>query len=86
MEQVIRDEIKRFVLESPDNRFPESDRPYFEEPVIGFAAADDPLFSEYKKVIGKFHLTPAEVMENTYGGRGRQNRHLLDTPHFQGNT
>jgi len=67
MEQVIRDEIRRFVLESPDNRFPESDRPYFDEPLIGFAAADDPLFSEFKKVIGKFHLTPAEVMENTYG-------------------
>jgi epoxyqueuosine reductase len=67
MEQTIRDEIRRFVLESPDNRFPDSERPYFEKPVIGFAAADDPLFSEYKKVIGKFHLTPAEVMENTCG-------------------
>jgi epoxyqueuosine reductase len=67
MEHVIRDEIKRFVLQSPDNRFPESDRPFFDEPLIGFAAADDPLFSEYKRVIGSFHLTPAEVMKNTYG-------------------
>jgi epoxyqueuosine reductase QueG len=67
MEKVIRDEIRRFVQESPDNRFPESDRPYFDEPLIGFAAADDPLFSEFKRVIGPFHLTPDEVMENTYG-------------------
>jgi len=74
MEKVIRDEVRRFVLESPDNRFPESDRLYFDEPLVGFAAADDPLFSEFKKVIGPFHLTPAEIMENTYGpgvGEGR---------------
>lgn len=67
MEKVIRDEILRFVRESPDNRFPDSDRPYFEEPLIGFAAAADPLFSEYKRVIGDFHLTPGEIIENTYG-------------------
>jgi len=69
MEQTIRDEILRFVRESPDNRFPDSDRPYFEEPLIGFAAADDPLFREYKRVIGDYHLTPAEIMNNTYGDR-----------------
>ena len=67
MKKVILDEILRFVRESPDNRFPDSDRPYFEEPLIGFAAADDPLFIEYKRVIGDFHLTPGEIMENTYG-------------------
>jgi len=67
MDLVIRDEIIRFVRESPDNRFPNSDEPYFEEPLIGFAAADDPLFSDYKKIIGEFHLTPAEIMENIYG-------------------
>lgn len=69
MEKIIRDEITSFVLESPDNRFPDSDDPYFEEPLIGFAAADDPLFEEFKRVIGPFHMTPAEVMENCYGER-----------------
>lgn len=67
MEKIIRDEIMSFVRESPDNRFPDSDQPYFEEPLIGFAAADDPLFDEYRTVIGPFHLTPAEIMENCYG-------------------
>ncbi len=67
MESVIRDQIVSFVLESPDNRFPDSDQPYFEEPLIGFAAGDDPLFGEYKKVIGEFHLTPTEIMKNCYG-------------------
>ena len=69
MERVIRDEILRFVLESPDNRFPDSDQPYFEEPLVGFAAGDDHLFNEYKKVIGQFHMTPAEIMECIYGNR-----------------
>jgi epoxyqueuosine reductase len=67
MEQLIRDEIRRFVLESPDNRFPESCQPYFDEPLVGFAAAADPLFSQYKTIIGEFHMTPAEIMESTYG-------------------
>jgi len=69
MEQVIRDEILRFVLESPDNRFPGSDEPYFEEPLVGFAAADDPIFDEFKGIIGEFHLTPGEIMKNCYGNR-----------------
>jgi epoxyqueuosine reductase QueG len=69
MEHIIRDEILRFVRECPDNRFPHSDQPYFDEPIVGFAAADDPLFFEYKRVIGDFHLTPAEIMKNSYGDR-----------------
>lgn len=67
MERIIRDEIVRFVCKSPENRLPNTDESYFEEPLIGFAAADDPLFSDYKKIIGEFYLTPAEIMKNTYG-------------------
>lgn len=69
MEKVIRDEITSFVQESPDNRFPDSDQPYFDEPLIGFAAADDPLFEEFRKAVGPFHLTPAEILEDSYGER-----------------
>ncbi|MGA2150626.1 MAG: hypothetical protein ABSG48_00485 [Geobacteraceae bacterium] len=58
MEQLIRDEIRRFVLESPDSRFPESGQSYFDEPLVGFAAADDPLFIQFKTIIGEFHMTP----------------------------
>lgn len=62
MEEMIRQEIARFVSESSENRFPGSRERYFDEPLVGFAAADDPLFGEYKGVIGSFHLTPQEVM------------------------
>ncbi|MCK4285362.1 MAG: 4Fe-4S binding protein [Candidatus Lokiarchaeota archaeon] len=29
--------------------------------VIGFSSGDDPIFDEYKDIIGKFHLTPKEI-------------------------
>lgn len=39
---------------------------YFGEPLVGFAAADDPLFSKYKTLIGPHHLTPAEAFEEAH--------------------
>jgi epoxyqueuosine reductase QueG len=50
------------------NRFPDSDEPYFDEPLVGFAAAEDPLFEDYKGIIGEFHWTPREVMADGPGG------------------
>ena len=67
MEQVMRQEIRDFVLASPDNRFVDSDLPYFDEPLVGFAAADDPLFKDFKTIIGEFHMTPGEVLNNAFG-------------------
>jgi epoxyqueuosine reductase QueG len=55
-------EIRNFVQESAVNRFPDGSEPYFEEPLIGFAAAGDPLFSEYKRIIGDFHQLPEEIL------------------------
>ena len=62
MEQTIIAEIRRFVAESPANRFPGSIEPYWDEPLVGFAAAGDPLFTDYKRIIGNFHLTPNELV------------------------
>ena len=67
MEQKIRAEIESFTAGHPGNRFPESDAPYFDTPLVGFAAADDPLFAEYKTIIGTFHLTPQELLDRTLG-------------------
>jgi epoxyqueuosine reductase QueG len=71
MEERIRSEICRFVRESPLNRFPDSDEPYFDEPLVGFAAAADPIFGDYKQVIGPFHRTPDEAMASASDGQGR---------------
>lgn len=62
MEFDLREEIRRFVREESGNRFPNGAAPYFDTPLIAFAAANDPLFTDYKTVIGDFHLTPPELV------------------------
>ena len=62
-----KNELKALLLEifrkAPDNRLPgEVGRPIYDEPLIGFASADDALFEEFKKpeVIGPWHMSPRE--------------------------
>lgn len=71
MEQQICEEIRRFVRESPASLFPDSGEPFFEEPLVGFAAAGDPLFAEYKRIIGDFHQTPQEMLTAVCGPGAR---------------
>lgn len=55
--------IKEYVVTSPANRLPAfGDEPIFDEPLVGFADGDDPIFQQYKTVIGDFHLTPREAL------------------------
>lgn len=61
MDGIISAEIGRFVREDTGNRFGEGGGRYFDDPLVGFAAADDALFRQYKSVIGEFHLTPHEL-------------------------
>jgi epoxyqueuosine reductase QueG len=55
------------VRESPENRMQDGEGPYFDEPIVGYAAAGDPLFTDYKSIIGPFHQTPQEVLERAMG-------------------
>ena len=41
---------------------------YFEEPFFGVAAAADPWFERFKQVIGGFHWTPQEALEQVAPG------------------
>ena len=55
--------IKDYIANSPNNRltaFPGEH--IWDEPLVGFADGDDPIFQEYKKIIGDFHITPRETM------------------------
>mgnify|MGYP001610983488 CR=1 FL=1 len=62
--------IKAFVLTAPENRLPHfNNEPIFEEPLVGYASGADPLFAEYKRIIGPHHLTPQEVIEAATGQR-----------------
>ena len=62
----VREEIGRFLRESPYNTHTGWEEPYFDEPLVGFASASAPIFKRYKSIIGEFHLTPAEFLEKTF--------------------
>lgn len=66
MDNRVREEIVRFLRESRYNMRPGWKKPYFDEPLVGFASASDPIFKLYKEIIGEFHLTPAEFFERTF--------------------
>lgn len=67
MKESLFREIENFVADGPGNRREAHAGPYFESPLVGFVAADDPLFLEYKRIIGPFHLTPREWLEDAFG-------------------
>jgi len=55
--------IKDYVRTSPANRLTSfNDEPIFNEPLVGIADGDDPIFQEYKSIIGDFQFTPREVL------------------------
>lgn len=51
--------LKQQCSESPLNCRQDGGQ-YFDQPLIGFAAANDPLFEDYKQAIGPFHRSPNE--------------------------
>lgn len=58
--------IESVVSESGANRLPDpNDGPIFERPLVGVADGDDPLFLQYKDIIGAYHLTPREFLAAT---------------------
>ncbi len=64
MEEKIRDSIVNFVKNSSANRMFHLDgSPFYENPLVGFADGRDPLFEQFKDIIGNYHYTPQEVME-----------------------
>jgi epoxyqueuosine reductase len=75
--------IKEYVATSPGNQLPAfSNEPIFDEPLVGFADGDDPIFLKYKeeRIIGAFHYTPREILEkhlaHNNGGGERKPEHV----------
>jgi epoxyqueuosine reductase len=67
LENFIRQAIVKFVQESSSNRRKVDGGRYFDSPLVGFASGDDPLFKRYKRLIGRFHFTPREIFDLTFG-------------------
>ncbi len=66
--QFLEQEIKEFVRTSPDNRLSFlGDYAIWDEPLVGFADGDDPIFGEYKAIIAPEHLTPREALAKAHG-------------------
>jgi epoxyqueuosine reductase QueG len=62
LEEQLRCEIICFIADHPGNRLPDSESPYLDEPLVGFASAEDQIFSDYRQIIGPFHLLPGELL------------------------
>lgn len=43
--------------------YPFYDEPIFDTPLVGFVRGDDPIFAQFKDIIGPHHFTPFEIME-----------------------
>jgi len=69
---VLEQLIKNFVNENEQNRRTQLDHGvYWDEPLVGFASGSDPLFFEYKTIIGSFHFTPREIIMSALKEKGR---------------
>ena len=70
--RVLEQLIKNFIKENELNRRVQIGNGfYWEEPLVGFASGLDPLFFEYKSIIGSFHLTPREIIAEALKEKGR---------------
>jgi epoxyqueuosine reductase len=74
-EKWIERAIVKFVGDSPFNRRKIDGGKFWDTPLVGFASSGDPLFKEYKKIIGRFHLTPQEIFDLTFG-KGKRSKAL----------
>jgi epoxyqueuosine reductase QueG len=74
-EKFIENTIAQFIQENPANRRKVDGGKYWDLPLVGFASGDDPLFKQYKKIIGEFHFTPREIFELTFG-KGQPSKEL----------
>jgi epoxyqueuosine reductase len=52
---------------TPENTLKNKENdPAWDDPLVGFASGDDPLWEELKKDIGPFYWTPSEVFAKTF--------------------
>ena len=61
----------------PDNDMQRGDdEPAWDTPLVGFANGADPIFDQYKTVVGDFHWTPLEIWQATFPDRSARPEEL----------
>jgi len=59
--------IKDFINQSPENTLKsKANDKAWEDPLVGFSNGDDPLYQQYKELVGSFHWTPLEIFSLTF--------------------
>ncbi|MFZ5646649.1 MAG: epoxyqueuosine reductase [Bacillota bacterium] len=70
----LAEEIKKvitgFVEKSPRNYCWQLGERYFDQPLVGFARGDDPVFDIIKEQVGPKSMTPCDAMTNSLQSRG----------------
>lgn len=67
MKEHIREVVTQAIIKSKENWSDSLVGRYFDEPLVNFASGDDPLFEEFKQIIGSWHKTPREAFEAAHG-------------------
>lgn len=67
MKEFIRTCITQAIVGNEANWSDSLGSRYFDEPLVNFASGDDPIFSEFKQIIGPWHRTPCEAFEAAHG-------------------
>jgi epoxyqueuosine reductase len=61
--------LAEYVRLSPDNSLADgAGETAWDEVLVGFSGGADPLYRQYKEVVGEFHWTPEEIFELTFPG------------------
>jgi epoxyqueuosine reductase len=59
--------VIRDICAGPENVLTGSfNEPAWAAPLVGFARGDDPIYDQYKEVVGPYHWTPLEIWSLTY--------------------
>jgi len=59
--------IKDFINKSPENSLKNrTNDKAWEDPIVGFSNGDDPIYQQYKELVGTFHWTPLEIFSLTF--------------------
>jgi len=59
--------ILDFIQQSPDNTLSDpNDEKAWEQALVGFSRGDDPIFEQFKTVVGPFHWTPMEIFSKAF--------------------
>lgn len=59
--------IKDFIHQSPENSLKnKANEKAWEDPLVGFSNGEDPLYQQYKELVGTFHWTPLEIFSLSF--------------------